>query len=92
MVRDRRALQPDALRDLSLGLSQAIHHLTVAERLLDRIQVPSLEILDEGLSPDLRVPRTFEIDQEESDPVLDRGLALILGEEAIETEDAEEAA
>lgn len=46
---------------------------------------PDLEALEEGLVPDLRVRPALDIDDdgEERDIVLDRGLAVLLGEEEI---------
>ena len=47
-VRDRRPRLADALRDVLLGEPELLDELAVGQRLVDRVEVGALHVLDEG--------------------------------------------
>ena len=54
-VRDVAAALPQGLRERLLGMAEALHQLLVAARLLHRVQVGALDVLDDGDLQDLGV-------------------------------------
>ena len=65
-VGDGRPGPPDPLGDLVLGEPELVDQLAVGERLLDRVEVGALDVLDEG---ELELVAVGELADERRDPL-----------------------